>query len=123
MLKNLLFTLFVGVTIFLLDFLNVPYVHVYVWYIYSFFAVLHLATHAFTLWGINNYKENFAMFYFGAMIFRFFCSISLAFVIIYRGVDEGMMFVVNFFILYFIFIIFEIYSIIANLRPHSKKGN
>jgi hypothetical protein len=94
--------------------------HRHKWFLLIFFYAQTVLTTAFIHFGIKRNQDNMAVFYFGAMIFRFFISLMVAFVLIYKGMDEKVLFVANFFVFYLLFIMFEIYSILTNLRPNFK---
>jgi hypothetical protein len=118
--KLSLFSLFLFLITVAEDQFHLNFFHVHKWFLLIFFFLLNLLTTAFIHLGINKNKENLAVFYFGAMIFRFFISLMVAFVFIYKGVDEKVMFVINFFVFYLLFLMFEIYSLLTNLRPNFK---
>lgn len=96
--------------------------HSYKWFLLIFFYVQTIFTTIFIQSGMKANKNNMAFFYFGAMIFRFFVSISVAFVLIYKGIDEKVLFVLNFFVLYLLFIMFEIIPVLTNLRPNLRSS-
>jgi hypothetical protein len=54
-------------------------------------------------------------------VFRFLLSIIAIFFALYLGVNQTVIFVVNFMIAYLLFVVFEIYTLITNLRPDSEK--
>lgn len=66
--------------------------------------------------------ENFLAVYFSAMIGRLFISIIFATVFILTDRAHVFNFAINFLILYLLFLGFEIYGIITNLRHHFKRG-
>lgn len=105
----------------LLYFTGNQLVHQYVWYIFSFFILITAATFYITRLGISYDKDNFQLYYFGSMGFRMILSIGVIFVYVFLFSENELQFVLNFFVLYFLFTGFEIYSLLANLRPNLKR--
>ena len=98
-------------------------VHAYVWYILAFFVLVTAGTFYITRLGISYDQDNFQLYYFGSMGFRMMLSIGVVFIYVYLFSENELQFVLNFFVLYFLFTGFEIYSLLANLRPNLKKQN
>nr|WP_255749816.1 hypothetical protein [Pontibacter liquoris] len=96
-------------------------VHPYVWYVLAFFVLITAATFYITRLGISYDSDNFQLYYFGSMGFRMLLSIGVVFIYVYLFSENELQFVLNFFVLYFLFTGFEIYSLLANLRPNLKK--
>ena len=98
-------------------------VHAYVWYILAFFVLVTAGTFYITRLGISYDQDNFQLYYFGSMGFRMMLSIGVVCIYVYLFSENELQFVLNFFALYFLFTGFEIYSLLANLRPNLKKQN
>jgi hypothetical protein len=96
-------------------------VHPYVWVILVFFIFITAFTFYVTWWGASQDQDNFQLYYFASMGFRLILSIGVIFGYIYLVRERQIQFVLNFFVLYFLYTAFEIYSLLSNLRPHSKK--
>jgi hypothetical protein len=123
LLQILLITILVTVLLVLDDFvLPEPLLHEYKWYLLLFFAVQSLLTTFITSQGLTKDPRYFQGFFFSAMLLRMFLSIGVIFYAVYQGVISPTLFVVTFFILYFCFISFEIYSLLHNLRANSEKS-
>jgi hypothetical protein len=122
-LRNLLiFTGVVGLVIGALSyFTSNALVHPFIWYILGFFLLITGATFYITRLGISYDSDNFQLYYFGSMGFRMLLSIGVVFIYVYLFAENELQFVLNFFVLYFLFTGFEIFSLLANLRPHLKK--
>lgn len=95
--------------------------HPLVWYIIGFFIVVTVLTFYVTRLGINYDNDNFQLYYFGSMGFRMILSIAVVFIYVYLFTENELQFVFNFFVFYFLFTGFEIYSLLANLRPNLKR--
>ncbi|GAB2462243.1 hypothetical protein GCM10011375_13790 [Hymenobacter qilianensis] len=95
-------------------------------YVFGFFALLTLITYWVTSRLIRANPDNFMGAYFGSMVVRLLLSVGLVLVFLYNGGAQerpGLWtFLGGFFILYFLFAGFEIWSVLSNLRPFSKQG-
>ncbi|MFT2010774.1 hypothetical protein ACMA1I_19020 [Pontibacter sp. 13R65] len=96
-------------------------VHSYIWYMLAFFVFVTGFAYYITNLGVEQDADNFQVYYFSAMGFRLLLCIAVIFAYVYIIGEQQLQFVLNFFILYFLFTGFEIYSLLANLRPHLKK--
>lgn len=118
-------SLFSGIVILLLwmliYFTGYRLAHPYVWFILTFFIFITAVTFYVTWWGAREDQDNFQLYYFASMGFRLILSIGVIFVYVYLATEGEVQFVLNFFVLYFVYTAFEIYSLLTNLRPHSKK--
>jgi hypothetical protein len=92
--------------------------HALVWWVLGFMGALGLLTGLLVIWGAKNYKQSFTTFFFIGMIARFFASIIFITVVVVLGMQAVLLFVANFFVLYLCFQVFEITSLVTNLRPH-----
>lgn len=120
----LLITVLITILLVLDDFvLPEPLLHEYKWYLLLFFAIQSILTTFITSQGLTKDPRYFQGFFFLAMFLRMFLSIAVIFYAVYQGVISPTLFVVTFFILYFCFISFEIYSLLHNLRANSEKEN
>ena len=101
-------------------------VHPFTPYTFGFFAVLTLITYWVTARLVRADAGNFMGAYFGSMVVRLLLSLTLVLVYLFRGgAHEGdgrWAFLGSFFLLYFIFAGFEVWSVLSNLRPFSKPG-
>jgi len=98
-------------------------VHTHVWYIYGFFIVITAATFYISRLGVSYDNDNFQLYYFASMGFRMLLSIGVVFIYVFLFSEGELQFVLNFFVLYFLFTGFEIYSLLANFAPQLKKHN
>jgi FtsH-binding integral membrane protein len=96
-------------------------VHPYIWYMLAFFVFVTVFTFYITRKGFEEDEENFQLYYFGSMAFRVIMCLAVVFIYVFFTKERHFQFTLNFFVLYFIFTGFEIYGILTNLRPISKK--
>jgi hypothetical protein len=116
------FSFFVFLGTFILQIFLPQYVYHLIWVVLVFFFLLTLVS----LYLIENFTkqnpENFLAVYFSAMIGRLFISIIFATIFILADRTHVFNFAINFLFLYLLFLGFEIYGILTNLRHHNNKG-
>ena len=113
--------LFLGVSILIYVgiWLKWPWIHPYVWGIQFYFLVITLLTHFISSKGLKKITE-FHIFYMASMGIRFLVSLFFIFLCLWFSEGGHIAFVVDFFILYFLYTSFEIYFLLTNLRPDLK---
>ncbi|UOQ75692.1 hypothetical protein MUN84_13600 [Hymenobacter sp. 5516J-16] len=101
-------------------------IHPFTPYTFAFFAILTFLTYRVTARLVQANPDNFMVAYFGTMVVRLLLSLTLVLVYLFRGGgkegDARWAFLGSFFILYFLFAGFEVWSVLSNLRPFSKPG-
>jgi hypothetical protein len=117
------FSFFVFTAVFILTFLIPQYVYHQVWIVLVFFFLLTLASLIVIEKVTRKNAKNFLAIYFSAMIARLFISIIFATIFILTDRSHVFNFAINFLFLYLLFLGFEIYGIITNLRHQFKKGS
>jgi hypothetical protein len=119
-LKLLVFSLLIAGIIYLLqEFIKPEWVHETMRIILSFFVILTWLTGMFTHYLLELSKENSVSIILGGIVIRFLASIGFVAILLFMGVENLILFVVNFFIIYFFYLLFDIYTLISNLRPNS----
>ena len=99
-------------------------VHPQYWVILLFLYLLSAATSAFINYGVERQRKHFNLFFFPALIFRFFASIIFILIIVLTRTEGVLFFVLDFFVLYLLYQVFEITSLMTNLRSHlENRGN
>ncbi|AKD02672.1 hypothetical protein POKO110462_09260 [Pontibacter korlensis] len=107
----------------MLQFTGYTLLHSYIWHMLLFFVFITGFTYYLTQLGHKNDPENFQVYYFASMGFRVVLSIGVVALYVWFYKEGRLQFVFNFFALYFLFTGFEIYSLLANLRPHLRGQN
>ncbi|TNE82142.1 MAG: hypothetical protein EP332_01235 [Bacteroidetes bacterium] len=93
-----------------------------IWGAYAFFVVLTLVLYYISTFSLKMSVKNSMSIIFGAMGFRLFASlIYIVAYTLYTG-EKDIPFTISFMLLFLLFQVFEIYHIVANLRPDSKKS-
>ncbi len=91
------------------------------WWAFGFMVVITLVIYYISVFSLRMNVKNSMSLIFGSMFFRLFSS--LIFVIsylVFTG-SRDIPYVVGFMLLYLLFQVFEIYHLVANLRPDLKK--
>lgn len=95
-------------------------------YVLGLFALLSGLTYWVTARLVQANPNHFMAAYFGSIVARLLVSVGLIIIYFYKGgAKEGTgtwAFLGIFFLLYFLFAGFEIWSVLSNLRPFSKRG-
>ena len=116
------FSFFVILGVFLFAYFVPEYTYHNVWIIVVFFILLTLASLYIIEKMTRKKGDNFLAVYFSAMVGRLFISIIFAAIFILTDRTHVFNFSINFLVLYLLFLGFEIYGIMTNLRHHFKKG-
>lgn len=97
------------------------WIHPYAYGILAFLLALSLISSLAVLAVVQKKPALFNGVFFSMLIFRFFASIIFILVFALMKTPAILVFVANFFVLYLCFQLFEITSLITNLRPHLEK--
>lgn len=118
-------TLGIGLILFLLNnYAEVKFVHSHYGSILLFLYLLSVSSAAFVNFGVQKHRDKFYVFFFPALIFRFFASVIFILVVILLKLPDILYFVLDFFVLYLLYQVFEITSLMTNLRTHlENRGN
>ena len=117
------FSILVVMGVFLFNFFVPKYTYHNVWIIVAFFFLLTLASLYIIEKMTRKKASSFLAVYFSAMVGRLFISIIFAAIFILTDRTHVFNFSINFLVLYLLFLGFEIYGIMTNLRHHFKKGS
>lgn len=116
------FSFFVFLGTLIIKFLTPQYLYHLVWVVLLFFFLLTLVSLYIIEIFTEDNSDNFLAVYFSTMIGRLFISIIFATIFILADRTHLFNFSINFLFLYLLFLGFEIYGIMTNLRHHNKKG-
>jgi len=91
------------------------------WWAFGFMVLITLIIYYISAFSLKMNVKNSMSLILGSMFFRLFSS--LIFVISYLVItgSRDIPYVVGFMLLYLLFQVFEIYHLVANLRPEIKK--
>ena len=98
-------------------------VNSYLFYIFLYFAIITYVSHLIT--SIGHGKDAFEMqnYFMLGFTIRLLLSAVVLFLYFYIVKENAWSFLLNFFILYFVYTFFEIKSLLLSLQPHSKSGS
>jgi hypothetical protein len=117
MTRNFIVAIIVGIVLFLAQYFKFDaWLHPYVWYIYAFFTGLAFFLHRVMEYGHQNNREKFVQFYLSTVVGRLILSVIFIGAILYAGLTNSVLFVINFFAFYLFYTSFEIYGLYRNLR-------
>ncbi len=121
MAKIMLLTVLLSILVALLQyFLSPKFIHNNIWLIILFYTLLSLGTGTISEKLLRKKKYNSVSVLIGGVVFRLLASLSFVFVMLYLGDENILWFVVNFFAVYLLYLLFDIYGLITNLRLHLK---
>ncbi|GAB4107607.1 hypothetical protein GCM10028791_00530 [Echinicola sediminis] len=106
--------------VFLIQYLMPDWVHSRVWQVIIFYFGLMLVSGQLIQLLLKQSKDNSVNIALGATVFRFLASLIFIAICLFLKIDNKILFFANFFVVYLLYLLFDIYSLITNLRPHSK---
>ena len=95
-------------------------IHESIWIIFGFVAGLSYLLGFFTQWLYLKSPENLLSLKLLGMIIRILSSLGFVGILVFLGLENIILFIANFFIIFLFYMIFDIYIFISNLRPISK---
>jgi hypothetical protein len=96
------------------------WIHATIWIMLSFFMLLTWVTGMLTTYLIQISKDNSVNILLGAIGIRLMASLGFITIMLLLKTENIILVVVNFFIVYLLYLLFDIYGVIANLRPNSR---
>jgi hypothetical protein len=122
--EYLLYTAMIALLAWLADYLN-PTVHILIpgfWHIFLFTALITLVTYLIAWLGIRKGGDTSMYGIMGSITLKLFIYLGFILIYIYKvGVTNRGLFMLDFFSLYLFFTVFEIYSLLRNLRNQNSK--
>jgi len=110
-----------GALILGLRFIQFPYVHPTAIYWVPFFLVINGLAAIVTFRALGQDQQKMILVYLATTVFRLLLSVAIIFFILMQGVSNRITFVINFAVVYLVFLGFEIYGLLTNLRAHLEK--
>ncbi len=122
MIRIIIFTSILAIIIFIAKHFLIPsMIHPEIWIMLAYFFILSIVGHRIIEKGIRSNKDNMAIYYFAVMLIRLLISAIFITIYLYMGVPEITIFFANFFILYLLYVAFEIKTLLTNLQRNSKQ--
>jgi hypothetical protein len=113
-------TMVVAGLILLLGFFLPQIIHESIWSIFGFVAGLAYLLTVVTRWLYLKSPENLLSLKLLGMIIRILSSLGFIGILVVLGLENIILFIANFFLIFLFYMIFDIYIFISNLRPISK---
>jgi hypothetical protein len=95
-------------------------IHEDIWSVFCFVAGLSYLLSAVTQWLYTKSPEYFIHLKLLGMLIRILSSLGFIGILVVLDLENIILFIANFFLLFLFFLIFDIYYFISNLRPNSK---
>ncbi len=113
-------TMVVAGLILLFSFFLPQIIHESIWSIFGFVAGLAYLLSIVTRWLYLKSPENLLSLKLLGMIIRILSSLGFIGILVVLGLENIILFIANFFIIFLFYMVFDIYIFISNLRPISK---
>ena len=98
--------------------LEASYLHEFLWYIVLFVFVLTAVSLVVGQRGAQKSPDAVVKYVMGGTVIRFTLSILAIYGALKLGIPDRMPFVINFMVVYFVFLAFELYSLLTTLRAN-----
>lgn len=95
-------------------------VHEKIWYIYFFMLLMSFLISLLNGFLLKSFAENFFNIMVLAMILRFIGIIVFIGIAVWPGMENIILFIADFFVIFLFYLVFDIYAFLSNLRPISK---
>ncbi len=95
-------------------------IHFKIWEILGFMAVLSYLISLLNSFLLKTLPDNFFQIMVLAMILRFIATLIFIGVEVWPGMENIILFIADFFIVFLFYLVFDIYAFLSNLRPISK---
>jgi len=118
--KYIVMSLLLGGIILLLQFLLPQLIHSSIWIIFGFMAGLSYLLGVVTGWLYRQSPENLLSLKLLGMVIRILSSLGFIGILAVLELENIILFIANFFIIFLFYLIFDIYIFISNLRPISR---
>ncbi len=106
--------------ILILQFVLPVIIHPKIWEIVAFMAVLSFLISLLNSFLLKNFAEGFFQIMVLAMILRFIASLAFIGIEVWPQMENIILFIADFFVVFLFYLVFDIYAFLANLRPISK---
>lgn len=119
-LRFLLFTAAACILIGILQWVLPMVVHSKVWNILIFIAAVSYVVGLTSILLLKGSTENLIQIKLLGMVLRILASLTYIGMVVFMGMENILLFVSNFFIIFLFYLFFDIYTFLANLRRISK---
>ncbi len=122
MIRTVILTVILIIVFFLAKYFGIDYLlHPKKWLILGFFVAFSFLFHRVIEFGLREKQKNFIPFYLSTVVLRLILSLIFIGIELYLGLPNQELFILNFFVLYLFYTIFEIWNLSRKLRHNSEK--
>lgn len=118
--RFLLFSLIIAALIWFLTWVFPVVFHEKIWNIYFFLLIFSFFTTLLNSFLLKSFAENFFQIMVLAMILRFIGTLVFIGIAVWPAMENIILFIADFFIVFLFYLVFDIYAFLSNLRPISK---
>ncbi len=118
--RFLLFSLIVAALIWILTWIFPVVIHEKIWNIYFFLLIFSFFITLINSFLLKSFGENFFQIMVLAMILRFIGTLIFIGIAVWPAMENIILFIADFFIIFLFYLVFDIYAFLSNLRPISK---
>ncbi|OOG69329.1 hypothetical protein B0E43_20195 [Algoriphagus sp. A40] len=108
------------VLVLVLQFVLPVVIHHKIWEILGFMVILSYLISLLNSFLLKNFEDNFFQIMVLAMILRFIASLVFIGIEVWLQMENIILFIADFFIVFLFYLVFDIYAFLSNLRPISK---
>ncbi|WP_026968899.1 hypothetical protein [Algoriphagus terrigena] len=119
-LRLLIVTAGLIVLILILQFALPVIIHPKIWEIVGFMVVLSFLISLLNAFLLKSFADSFFQIMVLAMILRFIASLTFIGIEVWPQMENILLFIADFFVVFLFYLVFDIYTFLANLRPISK---
>lgn len=95
-------------------------IHTHIWHIYFFLLIISFFINVLNAFLLKSFSENFFQISVLAMILRLIGSLVFVGIEVWPGMENIILFIGDFFVIFLFYLVFDIYAFLSNLRPISK---
>jgi len=118
--RFLLFSLLIAALIGVLTWIFPVIIHEKIWNMFFFLSVFSFLITLLNAFLLKSFGENFFHIMVLAMILRFIGTLVFIGIAVWPGMENIILFIADFFIIFLFYLVFDIYAFLSNLRPISK---
>jgi hypothetical protein len=96
------------------------YINPYIWYLLAYVVVIMYISHLIIAYGFSKSAFDAQNFFMLGTSLKLLLSAVVIFLYFYRVKSNSISFLLNFFVLYFVYTFFEIKTLLLSLHPHSN---
>jgi len=119
-LQFLLMTVLIAVLILILEFIFPVIIHPKIWNIFFFLGIFSFLIGLLNSFLLKSFSESFFQIMVLAMILRFIGTLIFIGLAVWPTMENIILFIADFFIIFLFYLVFDIYAFLSNLRPISK---